>query len=137
MSGHLDTEQARDLAAKRKHPGRKRRAEEEEIKKALRKALPEEDAVKRLAELCRGRNALPALTLYFAYLWGKPKETKEISGLDGGEIGFTVRYVNNWRADTAHSAPGAEDGIALAGALQVADGGQAVAQDNPGDGNGD
>lgn len=84
----LTTEQAQELAAKRKNPGRRRRTEEEEIKKALRKALPEEDAVKRLAELCRGRNPLPALTLYFAYLWGKPVETKEISGPSGQPVHF-------------------------------------------------
>lgn len=88
MAGHLDTEQARALAAMRKNPGRQPRTEEEEIKKALRKAIPEAEVLERLAALCRGRNSLPAITLYLAYLWGKPVETKEISGPSGQPMQF-------------------------------------------------
>jgi hypothetical protein len=86
MAGHLDSDAARELAAKRKNPGRRPRAEEEEIKKALRKAMPEDEAVQRLAALCRGRNALPALQLYFNYMWGKPIERREVSGPGGDAI---------------------------------------------------
>jgi hypothetical protein len=85
----MTSEQARDMASKRKNPGRKTRAEEEEIKAGLAAALPPKEAFEMLAKLCQsGFNRLPALALYFAYVFGKPADKVEMSGPDGKPIQF-------------------------------------------------
>jgi hypothetical protein len=87
MAGTLTSDQARELAAKRKNPGRKPRAEEEEIKAALRKAIPESEVLAALAVACRRREP-GAIALYLGYLWGKPTDRVEVSGPDGGPIEY-------------------------------------------------
>jgi hypothetical protein len=81
----MTSEQARALAAKRVNPGRKRFAQEEEIKAALRKAIPESEVLAALAVACRRREP-GAIALYLGYLWGKPTDRVEVSGPDGGPI---------------------------------------------------
>lgn len=57
-------------------------------------AAPEREAcITRLGILANEGN-MDAIKLLMAYAFGKPKETKEISGLDGGAIAITVSYVN-------------------------------------------
>lgn len=61
-------------------------------------------------------------------------ERIEQTGLDGQAI--PICYVNNWRG-AANAALGTADGDALPGPLSLADGGQAVAQDDAGGVDGD
>jgi hypothetical protein len=113
MAGHLDTEQARELASKRKSPGRKPRAEEQEIKDALSNAKPLSEVLKKLAEAAEKREPW-AVSLYLAYMWGKPKEKQEISGPGGGAIehkvtgfdydGFTAAFAAHFGGDGGDDA---------------------------------
>lgn len=52
-----------------------------------------ENCVLHLAELANSGD-MDAIKLLFNYTFGKPKETREVSGPGGGEIAVTVRYVN-------------------------------------------
>lgn len=81
----MSSEVAREVAAKRKNPGRKRFAEEEAIKAALRKAIPEADVLAALAVACKKREP-GAIALYLGYLWGKPVERMVLGGEGGGPI---------------------------------------------------
>lgn len=56
--------------------GRKPRADEEQIKAALDKAMPKDDVLKKLAAAIDAGEAW-AITLYLAYMWGKPVERQE------------------------------------------------------------
>jgi hypothetical protein len=57
--------------------GRKPRTAEEDIKRALERAKPENEVLAKLAEAI-GRRESWAISLYLGYKWGKPIERKEI-----------------------------------------------------------
>lgn len=70
---------------KRKSSGRKPRAQEDEIKRALEKAMPSAEVLEKLGDAIRKREGW-AIQLYLAYHWGKPVEKHELSGADGDPI---------------------------------------------------
>ena len=73
--------------------GRPRRAQEEEIKAALEKAVPESTVLAQLAAAIQRRESW-AISLYLAYKWGQPVKRQEVSGEDGGPILITsVEFV--------------------------------------------
>ena len=80
MARSLSTEEARLMASKVKNfnGGRKRKAEEDEIKKALATACKLEDALKVFGEKVKAGEQW-AVMLYFAYDWGKPQERVDIT----------------------------------------------------------
>lgn len=79
MTGRLTSEQARELRAKRTdhNGGRKPRAEEQEIKDALSKSKPLDTVLTKLGESVDKRESW-AVSLYLAYMWGKPRERMEM-----------------------------------------------------------
>ena len=91
MSGTLSSEQAKELAAKRKNPGRKRKEEEDVIKAALDAACPRKEVLDALALKAKAGEGW-AVALYLAYDWGKPVERHEITGADGGAVDWHVIY---------------------------------------------
>lgn len=70
--------------------GRKPRAAEQEIKTALRNVLPDDVVVNKLAEQVRNGEDW-AITLWMAYLYGKPVQKEEITGKDGGALVIKVK----------------------------------------------
>lgn len=91
------TEEARELAAKRKNPGRKTRIAEE-TKAAVMdsvKPLPEVYAV--LVELMNSRD--PNVKLAAAQFWveqrcGKAKQSVEATGAEGGPIEYVLTWAD-------------------------------------------
>ena len=71
--------------------GRKPRVAEEQIRAALEKAAPEQDVLKKLAAAIEQGEAW-AITLYLAYMWGKPVERQELTGANGSAVTLVVRY---------------------------------------------
>ena len=70
--------------------GRKPRAAEQEIKTALRNALSDEKVIGKLADkVMLGEDW--AITLWMAYLYGKPVQREEITGADGGNLVIKVK----------------------------------------------
>jgi hypothetical protein len=90
MARNLTSEEAKAMRAQVKNPGRKTRTEEEEIKAALRNAVPEADVLASLAAACKRKESW-AVTLYLAYLWGKPVERVDLAGEGGGPVVIHVR----------------------------------------------
>ena len=132
MGRDLSTDEARRMASlvKTHNGGRKRKAEEDEIRKALDDALPMSDVLARLKECVRSRQPW-AITLWLAYRWGRPVERAELTGADGGNV--KVEYVNDWRENTTSNTPrGAAGNTPVAGALPLAQRGQTLAEDDPG-----
>ena len=73
--------------------GRKRRADEEEIRAALVRAKPRARVLEKLGEAIERRESW-AIALYLAYDWGKPIERTEITGAEGGPVLITsVEFV--------------------------------------------
>jgi len=70
--------------------GRKPRAAEQEIKTALRNALPDEDVIAVLASKVKDGEDW-AITLWLAYLYGKPIQKEEITGKDGEALVIKVK----------------------------------------------
>ena len=70
--------------------GRKPRAAEQEIKTALRNAMPDADVVDMLASKVRDGEDW-AITLWMAYLYGKPVQKEEITGKDGADLVIKVK----------------------------------------------
>ena len=71
-------------------PGRPRKAAEQEIKTALRNALSDEKVIGKLADkVMLGEDW--AITLWMAYLYGKPVQREEITGADGGNLVIKVK----------------------------------------------
>jgi hypothetical protein len=128
----MTSEQARDMASKRKNPGRKTRAEEEEVKRGLSEALPPKEAFSLLADLCRrgGKDRLAALTLYFAYVYGKPVEKHEVSGPEGEAL--RIEFISDWRGEVAAFPCGPESGPIVNGPLSLVDSRTSLAQDDAG-----
>ena len=63
---------------KREGAGRKGKAEEMQLIEMLNKHIDKDDAIKKLkAKIDEGD--FKALQMYFNYMYGKPKETKDIS----------------------------------------------------------
>ena len=94
-----------------KNGGRKPRAEEDAIKRALEKAIPEAEILELLGACCRAKEPW-AITLRLAYAWGKPRERVEISGADGEPL---FDYAKAVQVLTG-TAPGPDDGSARPGA---------------------
>jgi hypothetical protein len=70
--------------------GRKPRVAEQEIKTALRKALPDADVISKLADaVMEGKDW--AIIRWLEYLYGKPIQKEEITGKDSGDIVIKVR----------------------------------------------
>lgn len=74
--------------------GRKRRTEEEEIKRALDAALPLDKVLEKLAGAVKRQEGW-AITLWLAYHWGKPIERVEHTGENGEPIIHTVEIVKD------------------------------------------
>ena len=70
--------------------GRKPKAAEQEIKAALRKALPDADVIAKLADaVMEGKDW--AIIRWLEYLYGKPIQKDEITGSDGKDLIIKVR----------------------------------------------
>lgn len=65
--------------------GRKPRAQEQEVKSALQKAIPEQDVLDILATAIRRREGW-AVQLYLAYKWGKPIERVAQTDSEGNDV---------------------------------------------------
>ena len=89
MARPLTAATAKETASHRKTfgGGRKRKAEEDEIKAALEAAAPLVEVLKALAEKAKAGEGW-AVNLYTGYYWGKPVERQEITGADGGAIQY-------------------------------------------------
>lgn len=74
--------------------GRKPNKHEQEVRAALKKAIPPDEVLGYLADAVKRRQGW-AIALYLAYFYGKPIERQEITGADGGAL--IVEYVNDWR----------------------------------------
>jgi len=78
----LTSEQARDMAAKRANPGRKRKADEDELKALMDAELPPAEFVRIFARGTKsGKEAF--VRLWAAYRFGEPVKKSEVSGPDG------------------------------------------------------
>ena len=63
---------------KREGAGRKGKAEEMQLIEMLNKHIDKDDAIKKLKSKI-DEGDFKALQMYFNYMYGKPKETKDIS----------------------------------------------------------
>ena len=63
---------------KREGAGRKDKAEEMQLIEMLNKHIDKDDAIKKLKSKI-DEGDFKALQMYFNYMYGKPKETKDIS----------------------------------------------------------
>jgi len=63
---------------KREGAGRKSKSEEMHLIERLNKHIDSDDAIKKLKAMIDGED-FKALQLYMNYMYGKPKETKDIS----------------------------------------------------------
>lgn len=90
----LTSERAREIAAMRKefHGGRKRAEDEENIRAALSAVLPIDTVLQAFAKAVKHRESW-AVTLWLAYLWGRPVERQEVTGAEGDAI--TVRIIRD------------------------------------------
>lgn len=65
--------------------GRKPRAQEEQVKAALRKAITEQEVLDVLAAAIKRREGW-AIQLYLAYMWGKPIERVAQTDSEGNDV---------------------------------------------------
>ncbi|MEN6440907.1 MAG: hypothetical protein ABFD97_20245 [Syntrophobacter sp.] len=84
-----NSEQAREVAAKRKNPGRNPGKVRADLIKAMDGIWPLEEALAALktsSQSNRPQERIEAISLWLAYRLGKPIERKEITGEDGGSL---------------------------------------------------
>lgn len=88
--------------------GRKRKTEEEEIKRAFLQGWPESDRIQTIEVMGHRARAgdVKAATLLMNYAYGRPIERQVISGESGEAIRIEVAYAD---LDPAEAAPGAEE----------------------------
>jgi len=67
--------------------GRKPKTEEKRLIERLDNIIDNEEAIKKLGELI-GKGDMRALTLWFGYRYGKPKESVDINSSEGLNINF-------------------------------------------------
>lgn len=70
--------------------GRKPRVAEQDVKAALRNVLTDDYVISQLAVAVREGKEW-AITLWMAYLVGKPVQKEEITGKDGGDLVIKVK----------------------------------------------
>ena len=83
--------------------GRKRREDEDEIKRALDAALPLPDVLAKFVRAVQ-RGESWAIALWLAYRWGKPKESVDVT-TNGESVNFSIQAVD-YRTGMDALAPG-------------------------------